>query len=54
MRPEDAIGWGPEVRHGKTPEQPANQKVEIWLSWKQKSCGIMSIVGYLGNFYVFH
>ena len=33
MSPEDAIGSEPELRHGETPEQPANQKAEIWLSW---------------------
>ena len=47
MRPEDAIGSEPELRHGETPEQPANQKAEIWLSWKQKSYGITSTVGFL-------
>ena len=47
MKPEDAIGWEPELRHGETPEQPANQEAEIWLSWKQKSYGITSTVGFL-------
>ena len=40
MKPEDVPGWEPEVKHGTLREQPANQRDEIWLSWKLKSCGI--------------
>ena len=37
MKPEDVTGWAPEVKHGTMQEQPANQRGEISLSWKQKS-----------------
>ena len=45
MKPEGVTGWVPEVNHGRMPEQPAKQKVEIWLSWKLRSYGISQATG---------
>ena len=41
LKLEGVTGKVPEVRHGETPEQPANQKAKIWLSWKPKNCGTL-------------
>ena len=45
MKPEGVSGWEMELNHGRMPEQHANQRVEIWPSWKQKSYGILRAVG---------
>ena len=41
MRLDDAIGGEPTVPRGMEPANPANQTVEISLSWKLGSCWIL-------------